>query len=271
MLSRLSLVAAVACGASAFALSTANQQTSSKPASAPDQKPTLKSLAAMQRFGVLVGDWKGIGMPKRSSRRGAWTVKANWSWQFPKGKPATLVLDSKKGKLVQNLQLSFNEKAQKYSAVLRLADAKQPLTLAAPLGKDAKKVVFDQVASTKSGADNKEPKTEAEPPERYRVTVRILNEKRMLLLVERGSTRLKRVAEIGYTRSGSSIVTRKAGGPECVVTGGAGTIRVTHKGKTYYVCCSGCQQAFADDPEGVLVDYRTRVAAEKAKSAGSGR
>ena len=35
----------------------------------------------------------------------------------------------------------------------------------------------------------------------------------------------------------------------CPVTGGLGTMAVSHAGKTYYVCCTGCREAFDKDPE----------------------
>jgi YHS domain-containing protein len=75
-------------------------------------------------------------------------------------------------------------------------------------------------------------------------------------------TRFDRLAEIGYTRLG----VRFAAGdsfPECIVTGGRGTIAVSHAGMTYYVCCSGCKEAFDDDPAGILAEYRERKAAGK--------
>jgi YHS domain-containing protein len=50
-------------------------------------------------------------------------------------------------------------------------------------------------------------------------------------------------------------------GPECVVTGGKGTIAINYKGATYYVCCSGCKQAFNENPEKILAEYKQRVAA----------
>ena len=49
-------------------------------------------------------------------------------------------------------------------------------------------------------------------------------------------------------------------GPVCIVTEGRGTIQVSHKGKTYYVCCSGCKDLFTKDPEAILAE-----AAERAK------
>jgi hypothetical protein len=38
------------------------------------------------------------------------------------------------------------------------------------------------------------------------------------------------------------------GDKECIVSQGLGTMTVTYMGRTYYVCCSGCQSAFTDDP-----------------------
>ena len=52
---------------------------------------------------------------------------------------------------------------------------------------------------------------------------------------------------------------------ECVVTGGAGTIMVTYKGQSYWVCCTGCRDLFNEDPEKVLAEYRARKETEKKK------
>ena len=47
-----------------------------------------------------------------------------------------------------------------------------------------------------------------------------------------------------------------------MVTGGEGTIAVTHDGKTYYVCCTGCRDYFNENPAEVLAEYRERKAAD---------
>ncbi|MBV9126060.1 MAG: YHS domain-containing protein [Planctomycetes bacterium] len=47
---------------------------------------------------------------------------------------------------------------------------------------------------------------------------------------------------------------------ECIVTGGLGTIPVSYKGITYYVCCTGCKQAFEDNPEKILKEAAKRKA-----------
>ena len=46
-------------------------------------------------------------------------------------------------------------------------------------------------------------------------------------------------------------------------SGGRGTIPVTYKGQTYYVCCTGCRDAFKEDPEKYLKEYAERKAKEK--------
>ncbi len=46
----------------------------------------------------------------------------------------------------------------------------------------------------------------------------------------------------------------------CVVTGGLGKIPVTYKGQTYYVCCSGCKDAFEENPEKILREFEARKA-----------
>jgi hypothetical protein len=71
-----------------------------------------------------------------------------------------------------------------------------------------------------------------------------------------------RLAEVGSTRKGRSFAKAVASGPECVVTGGLGTIAVEYLGRTYYVCCTGCRDLFREDPERVLAEYRERKAAE---------
>ena len=102
------------------------------------------------------------------------------------------------------------------------------------------------------------------------ITITRLNEKRTLVLFEKRAatqTSFNRVAEVGYTREGTRLATSNTSGPECIVTGGAGTMEVKYKGETYYVCCSGCRQAFDDDPEGVIKEAAERRKREREKAS----
>ena len=68
-----------------------------------------------------------------------------------------------------------------------------------------------------------------------------------------------------WSRSGTGGSVYRAGEsyPLCVVTEDRGTIHVSYKGQTYWVCCSGCRDLFNDDPESVLAEAAAR---EKARA-----
>lgn len=211
--------------------------------------PKRDAKAALADFNALIGGWRGVGMPKRNSQVGAWGETAEWIWNFEKGVP-TLHLHIEEGKQIDSAVLGWNEEKQIYHLHTVSADK----TERDYTGKLAdSKIVFD-----------------SEPDESgliHRVTVTLLNPKRTIVLFEKrqkDSTFPTRIAEIGYTRQGTSLAIAGNDGPECIVTGGKGTMTVSYKGQTYYVCCSGCKQAFESDPEGTIADYKKRIAARAA-------
>ena len=58
-------------------------------------------------------------------------------------------------------------------------------------------------------------------------------------------------------REGESLATAKKKN-ECVVSGGLGTIAVSFKGETFYVCCTGCRDAFNENPQKYIDEFRAR-------------
>jgi YHS domain-containing protein len=103
-----------------------------------------------------------------------------------------------------------------------------------------------------------------------RVTLRLVagNDRLILHMEKKAGDAFSRLAELGATRKGSGFG-KGATYIECIVTGGLGTIEVSHEGKTYHVCCTGCLEVFKDDPAGTIKDYLARKAEEKAKQAGA--
>ncbi len=169
-----------------------------------------------------------------------------WVWDFSQPEPAIryVVTD---GKLLKSVRITFDDQSHLFHATAELADgAKREYS-----GK------FDEdhlVLSSQPDAKH----------EIHRLTITRLNDKRTIVLFEkkRATSRgLARVAEVGYTREGTRLAVEGGDGPECVVTGGKGTIAISYKGQTYYVCCSGCKQAFSENPEKILAEYRARVEA----------
>ena len=72
----------------------------------------------------------------------------------------------------------------------------------------------------------------------------------------KGRTVFNKVYQVAANKEGESMAAKggAAQGPECIVTGGLGTITVSYKGKTYYVCCTGCRDAFNDNPEKYIAE-----------------
>ncbi|HQU44810.1 MAG: hypothetical protein B7Z73_07070 [Planctomycetia bacterium 21-64-5] len=208
------------------------------------------ALAPLQQF---VGSWRGVGQPRRGSSQGAWTETADWAWKFAEGR-AALVFDSPKGKYYRSGKLAPGEAKGQFELTLKRVDAS---------GDDHFSGSRDAGGQLVLLADKKE-RAGADMPSRVTIHT-VAGGDRLLVLYEKRSgaaDRYVRLAEVGYTRVGIAFA-KGSGEPECVVTGGLGTIAVEHRGKTYYVCCTGCRDLFNDDPEGVLAEYRQRKAAGK--------
>jgi hypothetical protein len=212
------------------------------PTSADDKA----SLAALQDY---IGVWKGVGQPRRGSTKGAWTEQADWAWKFAGGR-AAIAFESPQGKFFKSGELRPGEKPGQFVLIGTLPDGKSQERYIGSLNDEGRLVL------------KAEKPAEGRPAQ---ISFRQVAEgARMLILFEAtaGSETLARLAEVGYTRQGSGFG-QGSTGPECVVTGGYGSIAVQHNGKTYYVCCTGCRDLFNDDPEGVLAEYRERKAKEK--------
>lgn len=209
-----------------------------------EEKSDREILSALQEY---IGDWRGVGQPRRGSSRGAWQQETSWSWKFKDGN-AALVFQSPEGKYFESGTLT--------------ATGDKEFALVA-VNEDGKKATFkgsiesDRLVLVNEKADDSTP---------ARISVRLVaGGKRLMVLYERrlGTTsRFTRLAEVGYTRKGVRLATGPSY-PECVVTGGYADRTVEYKGKKYYVCCEGCKQLFEMDPEGVLKEYYARKAEEK--------
>jgi hypothetical protein len=212
-----------------------------------------QALAPLQAY---VGGWRGVGLPKRGSNAGAWTESSQWAWRFTKGR-AELVARLEGDKYYARVQLQPGEKPGQF--VLLGATASED---------DAQAAAPEHFTGTL--ADGVLTVTAEKPAGQRpaRISVRLVaGGDRMLVRYEKrtGGGVYLRLAEIGSTRKGSSFAKNAASGPECVVTGGLGTIAVMHDGKTYYVCCGGCRDLFEEDPAGVLAEYHRRKAAQRAE------
>jgi hypothetical protein len=79
---------------------------------------------------------------------------------------------------------------------------------------------------------------------------------------EDGKTLYKKEYAVACTKEGESLAAKEKKA-ECVVSGGLGTIAVGYKGETFYVCCTGCRDAFNENPEKYVAEYKAKKAGKK--------
>jgi hypothetical protein len=102
--------------------------------------------------------------------------------------------------------------------------------------------------------------------ETQRLVIGLVHEIRFIYRYEvkpANRTLFARVYQVGATKEGETFAGKGDGRPECVVSGGLGTMPVTFKGQTYYVCCTGCRDAFNETPEKYIKEFLERKAKER--------
>lgn len=233
------------------AFATLAQQRGVADDESKDQVRRRTIQAALEPLNDWVGVWRGVGQPKRNSNKGAWTEEAEWTWKLERTN-AGLQLEIKDGKQIQSGYLTYDP-----------ADKRFHLTVKVP-GGESRQYAGDRAGDGKLALITKDEATEEET----RLTFQMRHDDRMLLLIETkpgGQPAFARVAEVGYTRKGGSFAAAADAGPKCIVTDGRGSIAVEYKGKTYYVCCSGCKTALLEDPERIIAEAAERAKKSRAK------
>jgi hypothetical protein len=215
-------------------------------AGATDDKPKPKSkLEALQPFNEFVGPWQATGEPEgtdQEKRRGLWKETVNWSWKF-KGDDAWITVAFGKGKYYKNGAIHYLPEKEKYELTLETRDGKR-LAFEGALVKEGRSFVAERVDEDKK--------------ENQRITFDLVGDIRFVYRYEHkpeGRTTYIKDYRVGATKEGESLASSKDNRPKCVVSGGLGTIAVSFKGTTYYVCCTGCRDAFNENPEKYIKEF----------------
>jgi hypothetical protein len=196
-----------------------------------------EGLEALQEF---IGGWaKGTANDKKL---GFWAnEKANWSWRF-KGKDRWMTFSLDGSKLYKGGEVRFLPEKSQYEVTL--------------FDKSGAKAVY--VGALKKEVLIVERQNDDEDTEQLKLNLagggdRLNYE---MWIKPSGRTLFSKKLQVSYTREGVTFGV-EAGGkrPECIVTGGLGTMPVTFMGATYYVCCSGCRDAFNENPAKIVAEY----------------
>jgi hypothetical protein len=202
--------------------------------------------AGLQALNEFIGTWNGAGgpdKPKPDPKDPIWNETLEWCWRF-KGADSWLSLSVKEGKYVAGGEIRYEPATKQYT--LRLTDAKKQVQVFT--GKLDKGYLTFERTDTVSGDTQQLVMNTAADGVRfvYRYAVR-----------PKGRSVFTKVYQVGASKEGEALGAA-AKKNECIVTGGLGTIPVMYMGETFYVCCSGCRDAFNEEPAKFVQAYKEK-------------
>jgi hypothetical protein len=198
---------------------------------------------ALGTFSDLIGSWRGTGTPvgsRAEQQKGFWTETMTWQWQF-KGDDAWLKVAFDKSKHFASGELRFSPMDETYALTLRTLNNEE--------------MTYRGAYKDKNLTLERQAQNEAQ-----RLVFTLLHENRFLYRYEvkpQGKSLFTKVYGVGATKEGVPFAAGD-GKPECIVSGGVGTLAVTHMGKTYYVCCSGCRDEFRENPDKYIKEFEAK-------------
>jgi hypothetical protein len=218
------------------------------------QAPASRSdKEALQPFNDLIGTWKCTGTlsgSKEEQARNFWTETLDVQWQF-KGQTAWLRFDFKKGERQPAAGVPLVPMLRGELRPMPKSDGYQFDLVTA----DEKKHTF---TGTRSGRMLTLERDENDV--QHRLIFTFLHANRFLYRYETraaGKALATRHWQVGATKEGEAFAAG-SGKPECIVSGGLGTMAVSYQGKTYYVCCSGCRAEFNENPAKYVAEFESK-------------
>lgn len=210
-----------------------------------DSDELLTPKAALQELNDFIGEWKGSGGPekRRPEPKETWQETIAWGWRF-KGDDVWLNLTLAKGRHFKSGELRYLPERKLYQ-------------LTAVDTTDQKKVYEGTLKDGYLTLDRLDPST--------RQTERLIMNSagdgvRFIYRVShraQGRTIFVKDYQVAATKAGEQLAAKEKK-VECPVSGGLGTMAVTYKGVTYYVCCSGCRDAFNENPEKYIREFEAK-------------
>jgi hypothetical protein len=210
-----------------------------------DNEAKEARMEALRELNDFIGEWKGSGEPEKAkpAANELWSETLTWGWRF-KGDDAWLNLQIKNGKLYKSGDLRYLTDKKLYQ--LELVDKK-----------DNKQVFQGELKDGFLTLLREDPKSK----EAQRVVMNTAGDGvRFVYNVAHkpaNRTTYQKDFKIAGNKEGESLGAKEKK-IECVVSGGLGTIPVSFKGETFYVCCSGCKDAFNENPEKYVKEFKAK-------------
>jgi len=205
-----------------------------------DKEKKKEALRELQEY---IGSWKLNGQTKAKPgpRDPFWEETVRWGWKF-KGDDCWLTIDFTGGKFLKSGEVRYLPASKKYELTGVPIEGKEKLVFLGELTDD--KLVFER----------KDAKTKE--VQRIRMNTAAEGIRLNYFVEQKTGTIWKLQYMLAGNKEGKSLGGKKAKGPECVVSGGLGTTTVSYGGETFYVCCSGCADAFKENPKKYVDEFK---------------
>ncbi len=263
-------VIAIGGGMPSAPLATAQAQPAT--ATSPDTTAVVKQntetvIEQLHGLQILLGTWRGITQKQYGGNKAVDQTEWVWDFQTAPEQPA-LVMDSAKSPHYREARLTYLPDQKQYQMTLTDAEGRKSVYQ----GQFTAEIANDQ------GEDGKPQRTykleltqtDAKENEAGRLVFNQQDNNRYLLEIyrQRGNNdRFLRVDTVSTQREGTSLAASDEdyGDKTCIISGGLGTITVSYQGQSYYVCCTGCQAAFNDDPARWIARFQEQKQEQQKK------
>lgn len=226
---------------------TSSTAESPKKKNVPPEKQLDDVKKALKPIQVVLGPWHSIIDKTKSYEDLQWV----WDWKSDRAQPALAMATKEEGAYFKTARLTYLVEDEKFQMTLTDKDGKQRVLQG----------VFTAEPDDKPGEDKKQTPqrtyklqlTETgEAKDRWQIVMNQQDNNRYLFeLSQLRGSRFVRFDTMASQREGTSFALDDSDFKEktCVISQGLGTMQVSHKGKSYWVCCTGCKAAFEEDPE----------------------
>ena len=213
----------------------------------PPEKQLDDVKKALKPIQVVLGPWHAIIDKSKEYEDLQWV----WDWKTDRAQPALAMATKEAGAYFKTARLTYLVEDEKFQMTLTDKEGKQRVLQG----------VFTEEPTDKPGEDKKQTPqrtfklllTETgDAKDRWQIVMNQQENNRYLLELSRlRGKSFVRFDTVASQREGTSFALNDSDFKEktCVISQGLGTIQVSHKGKSYWVCCSGCKAAFEEDPE----------------------
>jgi hypothetical protein len=216
-------------------------------------------LAAMMPVQIMLGEWRGITQTQIGDFKGIDQPGWVWDFQTDREQPA-MVMQSADGAYFREARLTYAP-----------AEGRFRMTTTDPAGQQRNfDGEFTAPPQDVQGDDKKLHRTykltltevdPLDPKDQWQVVFNQQENNRYLMeLYKKRGTTFARFETVATQREGTSFALNDSdyGERACIISGGLGTIQVSYQGKSYWVCCTGCQAAFNDDPATWIAEFEAK-------------